>query len=78
VSLDPLALFVKEATLTWSNCYDHPHVGADFETAIRLIDAHRDALGAVITHQLALGEIQRGFALAADRSAGAAKVTILI
>jgi threonine dehydrogenase-like Zn-dependent dehydrogenase len=78
VTIDPLPLLVKEATLAWSNCYDHPHEGADFETATRLVDEHRGALARLTTHQVGLDEIDRGFRLAADRRAGAIKVTVLI
>jgi threonine dehydrogenase-like Zn-dependent dehydrogenase len=77
VTIDPLPLLIKEATLAWSNCYDHPHEGADFETATRLIDEHRDALARLTTHQVGLDEIAWGFRLAGDRKAGAIKVTVL-
>jgi threonine dehydrogenase-like Zn-dependent dehydrogenase len=77
VTIDPYPLLLKEGTLAWSNCYDHPHVGADFETATRLVDEHRDALARLTTHQVGLDEIDRGFRLAADRKAGAIKVTVL-
>ena len=77
VTIDPLPLLVKEGTLAWSNCYNHPQQGADFETATRLVDEHRDALSRLTTHQVGLDEIERGFRLAADRKAGAIKVTVL-
>jgi threonine dehydrogenase-like Zn-dependent dehydrogenase len=77
VAIDTLPLLVKEATLAWSNCYAHPHEGADFETATRLVDEQRDALGLLTTHQVGLDEVDRGFRLAADRKAGAIKVTVL-
>ena len=69
---------LKELTLAWSNCYEHPHSGADFETATRIIDAHRTSLAGVVTHRVALDEVERAFTVAADKSAGAVKVTVLI
>ena len=77
VTLDPLTAFMKEATLAWSNCYAHPHEGADFETAARLVDAERAALSRLLTHAVPLDEIARAFTLASDRKAGAVKVTVL-
>jgi threonine dehydrogenase-like Zn-dependent dehydrogenase len=78
LSLDPVQLLLKELTLAWSNCYEHPHSGADFETATRIIDAHRTSLAGVVTHRVALDEVERAFTVAADKSAGAVKVTVLI
>lgn len=75
--LDTLPLLLKEGTLAWSNCYAHPHEGADFETAIELVSAHRDALRPLITHSVSLDEVERAFALASDKKAGAIKVTVL-
>jgi threonine dehydrogenase-like Zn-dependent dehydrogenase len=76
-SVDPRQLFLKEADLLWSNCYAHPHEGADFETAIEVVDRHRDALSGVTTHAAALADVSRAFETAADRKSGAVKVTVL-
>lgn len=78
IQLDPLPLFMKEATLAWSNCYDHPHRDADFDRAIRLIDGNRDALLGLTTHQVRLEETARGFELAGSKKSGVVKVTVLI
>ena len=78
VSLNTTPLFLKEATLAWSNCYEHAHDGADFARAVALIDAHRGRLEAVTTHTVGLDAIADGFALAADRRSGAVKVTVEI
>jgi threonine dehydrogenase-like Zn-dependent dehydrogenase len=75
--IDPLGLFVKEATLAFSNCYAHPETGADFETAIDLVSAGRDALSALITHAVPLDAIDRAYRLAADKRSGVVKVTVL-
>lgn len=78
IQLDPAPLFVKEATLAWSNCYQQSAGDADFSEAIRLIEAHRDRLGELTTHRVALDEVERGFALAGDRRAGAVKVSVVL
>ena len=78
VSLEPTALFMKEVTLAWSNCYEHAHDGADFARAVALIDANRGLLEAVTTHSVGLDVVEEGFALASDRRSGAVKVTVEI
>ncbi|UCE87829.1 MAG: zinc-binding dehydrogenase, partial [Deltaproteobacteria bacterium] len=75
-AVDPLPLLMKEGTLAWSNCYAHGDDGADFEDAIRILDEHREGLGRLTTHQVPLEEIERAFALASDKKAGAVKVTV--
>jgi threonine dehydrogenase-like Zn-dependent dehydrogenase len=75
--IEPLGLFVKETTLAFSNCYTHPETGADFETAIDLVSDGRDALSALTTHAVPLDEIDRAYALAADKQSGVVKVTVL-
>jgi threonine dehydrogenase-like Zn-dependent dehydrogenase len=76
-AVDGLPLLLKETTLAWSNCYAHPSQGADFETAIELVSAHRSALRPLITHELPLDDVARAFALASDKKAGAVKVAVL-
>ena len=49
---------------------------ADFTDAIALLERERSALSALTTHQVPLDEIERGFALAADKRTGAIKVTV--
>jgi threonine dehydrogenase-like Zn-dependent dehydrogenase len=77
VALDTLPLLLKENTLTWSNCYSRTPEGADFDTAVELVENHRDELDEVATHQVPLEEIARAFALAGDKKAGAVKVTVV-
>jgi L-iditol 2-dehydrogenase len=76
VRLDPWPLLFKEASLTWSLCYTRPDGAADFEEAVKLLAAHPDVFGRVLTHQVPLAEIDRAFALADDKSSGAVKVTV--
>jgi threonine dehydrogenase-like Zn-dependent dehydrogenase len=77
VSLPALPLFQKEITLAWSNCYDHPHEGADFAQAVHILEANAGALASLATHQVPLEDAQRAFALAADKRAGTVKVTLV-
>jgi threonine dehydrogenase-like Zn-dependent dehydrogenase len=79
LTLDPMPLLLKEATVAWSYCYgDDPERGTDFAEAVDVIGAARDALGpALLTHTVPLDDAARGFALASDRRAGAVKVTLV-
>jgi threonine dehydrogenase-like Zn-dependent dehydrogenase len=71
-----MPMLLKEATLVWSNCYQRAGAQPDFARAIALLDEERSRVAALTTHQVALDEVERGFALAADRAAGAVKVTV--
>jgi L-idonate 5-dehydrogenase len=77
VELEPMPLFLKEARLVWSNCY-HRRSGddADFALATRLLDSERERLARLVTHRLPLTSVARAFELAADRRAGAIKVSV--
>jgi threonine dehydrogenase-like Zn-dependent dehydrogenase len=77
VPLSALSLFVKENTITWSNCYARTAAGADFATAVDLVWKRRDVLAGVTTHQVPLGDIERAYPLAGDKKRGAVKVTVL-
>jgi threonine dehydrogenase-like Zn-dependent dehydrogenase len=77
VRIDPLVLLLKEASLIWSNCYARTPGEPDFARAARLVASHRGALAHLLTHRVPLSEAIRGFALAADKKAGAVKVSVL-
>lgn len=78
LALDPMPLLLKELTLAWSYCYgEDPAHGADFAEAVDVVAAARDALAPLVTHSVPLAEVERGFALAADRKAGAVKVSVV-
>jgi 2-desacetyl-2-hydroxyethyl bacteriochlorophyllide A dehydrogenase len=78
IALDPMPLLLKELTLAWSYCYgEDPAHGADFAEAVDVVAAARDALAPLVTHTVPLDDFARGFALAADRRAGAVKVSIV-
>ena len=78
ITLPHMPLFLKEATLAWSNCYQRGAPRPDFAEAVRLIETQTDALSALTTHQVALDGIEDGFGLAGDRRAGAVKVSVLL
>jgi threonine dehydrogenase-like Zn-dependent dehydrogenase len=78
LALDPMPLLLKELTLAWSYCYgEDPAHGADFAEAVDVVAAARDALAPLVTHTVALADVARGFTLAADRRAGAVKVSVV-
>lgn len=80
VAVDALSLFLKEATLLWSNCYGRPPgdpADGDFAVAVRLVGEHRAELAHAVTHTVALDEIERGFRRAADKRTGAVKVSVV-
>ena len=77
VSLPGASLVIKEITLSGSNCYGRPpHQATDFRVAGDLVDRERERLAELISHELPLSEVHRGFQLAADKSQGVAKVII--
>jgi threonine dehydrogenase-like Zn-dependent dehydrogenase len=75
--LEPLPLFLKEGTLAWSNCYHRGPGAPDFDEAVRILDAERDALARLLTHSVPLTEIDRAFRLASDKKAGVIKVSVI-
>jgi 2-desacetyl-2-hydroxyethyl bacteriochlorophyllide A dehydrogenase len=78
LEINPWTVLEKELSLVWSNCYARPrNERADFEIAARMVEAEREALAKLCTHQLPLAEVQRGFDVAGDKSSGAVKVTLL-
>jgi 2-desacetyl-2-hydroxyethyl bacteriochlorophyllide A dehydrogenase len=76
ITLSGLPLMMKEVTLAWSYCYEHGDHGADFADAVRILDESRDAAARLVTHALALEEVAHAFDVAADRKAGAIKVSL--
>jgi len=76
VSIQPLPLLMKEVTLAWSYCYEHGEDHAEFADALRILDQQRDGAAQLITHTLPLDEVAHAFRVAADRKAGAIKVSL--
>jgi L-idonate 5-dehydrogenase len=77
ISVEPMLLLLKEASLIWSNCYARAPGEPDFATATGLVSRHRSALAPLLTHSVPLAEAARGFALASDKGSGAVKVSVL-
>ncbi len=76
VTLNTIPLLLKENTLAWSYCYEHGEHGADFADAVRLLTEGTGAAREIVTHEVPLAEAPRAFELAADRQAGALKVSL--
>jgi threonine dehydrogenase-like Zn-dependent dehydrogenase len=77
VRLETLPLLLKEVTLAWSYCYGRSDEPCDFAEATRLLSAERERAARLATHAVPLAEAERAFALAAERRAGAIKVSVL-
>jgi threonine dehydrogenase-like Zn-dependent dehydrogenase len=77
VELDPLPLLLKEVTLAWSYCYGHADARADFVEALGLVERERERLAGLLTHAVPLAEVLRAYAIAADKKAGAIKVSVV-
>ena len=78
--LAPLDLLLKEARLWWSNCYARATAEktADFAEAIRLISAHRERFGRLISHRTDLEDFEQAMATAADKTSGSVKVMVRV
>jgi threonine dehydrogenase-like Zn-dependent dehydrogenase len=75
-SIPGLAFSTRELSLVGSNCYGRERALGDFALATRLVDRHRSALGALVTHRFKLDQIARAYATAADKKSGAVKVHV--
>jgi len=76
VKIDGFGLFVREGTLAFSNCYARSP-RADFADAVALLEAERARLSPLVTHTVPFAEAASAFALAADKRAGAIKVSLV-
>ena len=77
VELDTLPLLMKEVSLVWSYCYHHGEDGADFSDAIAFLSRDREAASLLTSASVPLDDIERAFALAADKKKGIVKVSVL-
>ena len=71
-----LVFFDKELTLVASNCYAADGARSDFAAATALLADWADRLEPVISHRFALGDVDKAFETALDKSTGAVKVQI--
>ncbi len=76
ITLPPLRFLTKEARLVSAMTYCRRGPRPDFETALALLVHERARLAALITHQVPLRDVARGFALAVDKTSGAIKVAV--
>ena len=77
VRLDTLPLLLKEATLAWSYCYARSAEPCDFAAATSLLADERERAALLASHAVPLADASRAFELAADRKAGAIKVSVI-
>jgi 2-desacetyl-2-hydroxyethyl bacteriochlorophyllide A dehydrogenase len=73
---DPLVFIVKEARIVGSMIYNRRGDEADFDTALAILAERGGELRPLVTHVFALGDAQRAFETAADKSSGAVKVML--
>ena len=76
VSLNVTAVVLKEVLLLGSITYGRPGARSDFEVALEIASTRTEELRRLITHRVALADIEQGFATAADKSQGSIKVTV--
>jgi len=75
IALPPLRFLMKEVQLASSMTYCRQGPRPDFATALALLAEH-PRLATLVTHTVALADVARGFALAADKASGALKVAV--
>ena len=76
VPVNMTVALLKEVQLSGGITYGRPGTRSDFEVALQIAARHTGDMRRVITHRVPLDDIERGFALAADKSAGSIKVTV--
>ena len=77
ITLPGRRLVLSELTISGSNCYSRPpRTDSDFRVAADLVNEERERLGLLISDRRPLSDVDRAFALAADKTRGAIKVTV--
>ncbi len=76
ITLDWLPPLLKEQSFIFSSCYSVMDGRHDFELAIGLMASGSVDLGQMVTHELPLVDMQRGFDTAYDKTSGSIKVQI--
>jgi threonine dehydrogenase-like Zn-dependent dehydrogenase len=76
VTINATVTALKEISLVGGITYGRPGALSDFEVALAIAAGHADELRTLITHRIALSDIERGFATAADKSQRSIKVTV--
>jgi 2-desacetyl-2-hydroxyethyl bacteriochlorophyllide A dehydrogenase len=76
VSIHPIMLFLKEATIVGSNCYGRPGRMSDYEMSIEIMRRDQETMRKLITHRFPLEDIAKAYETADDKSTGAIKVLV--
>jgi len=76
LTIDWLTPLLKEQSFVFSQCYSIIDGIHDYELAVDML-AHRNTqLGEIVTHKFPLGDIEKGFQTAYNKSTGSIKVQI--
>lgn len=76
VTFNATVAVLKEVSLIGSITYGRPDSRSDFQVAVEIAAEQAEELRALITHRVALADIERGFATAADKSQESIKVMV--
>lgn len=77
VTIPAQVVLMKQLRLAATVFYGYIGMQHDYEITTALLDEHRDVLGSLVTHRVSLDEVAQGYALAADKTSGAIKVSIV-
>ena len=77
VPINVTVMLRRELSLVLSHCYSHQDGKHDYEIAIDLIARGLAKVRPMVTHMFPLKEINKGYAIAGDKKAGALKVQLL-
>ncbi|PZC42781.1 MAG: (R,R)-butanediol dehydrogenase [Chloroflexi bacterium] len=76
LEFDWLQPLLKEQSFIFSSCYGVLNGYHDYEMAIDLLSRDSSKLHEIVTHKYSLGDIQKGFKCAYDKTTGSIKVQI--
>ena len=76
LEFDWLQPLLKEQSFIFSSCYGVLNGYHDYEMAIDLLSRDSSKLHEIVTHKYSLGDIQKGFECAYDKTTGSIKVQI--
>lgn len=76
VTLPAQVILTKQLRIAATVFYGYIGMQHDYELTTRLLNQHRDLLSPLITHRFPLNEVAEGYAMAADKTSGAIKVSI--
>ena len=76
VMLPAQAILMKQLRLAATVFYGYIGMQHDYEITTGLLNQHRERLDTLVTHRVPLEDVARGYALAADKTSGAIKVSV--